>query len=241
MVSTAEAGGTVTNYSPRFSITGLTGSTPLEYKHAVEALDGSTAGPDTVNDVAGSGSSSTSSSRTTTLSSVASTSTVADSSQTSTLTKMHTSTMTPTSTASQTHNAAPHKEQATATTTSTAHLMPGGSLHEDQGGLSTEAVVGIAVAGAIFGVTLFCLIAWVMIRKRRSRQAVAVNGGKAYIDDKAELCAEPPKLQSTSTLSELSSDGGKLTELSSTSEVVEAPDRMRLPELDPNNVRAELP
>lgn len=51
MISTAKDGGTVTNYSPRFSLTGLTGTTLATYVRQVTALQGSTAGPATVNDV----------------------------------------------------------------------------------------------------------------------------------------------------------------------------------------------
>ncbi|KAK5133792.1 hypothetical protein LTR08_007221 [Meristemomyces frigidus] len=51
MVSTSSDGGTVINYSSRFSMPGMTGTTPAANADAVTALDGATAGPDTVNDV----------------------------------------------------------------------------------------------------------------------------------------------------------------------------------------------
>lgn len=51
MISTAKDGGTVTNYSPRFTITGLTGVTNPKYVQQVNELGGTTSGPDTVNDV----------------------------------------------------------------------------------------------------------------------------------------------------------------------------------------------
>lgn len=51
MISTAKEGGTVTNYSNRFTVTGLTGVTPATYQQAVTALAGSTAGPATENAV----------------------------------------------------------------------------------------------------------------------------------------------------------------------------------------------
>lgn len=51
MISTAKDGGTVTNYSPRFTITGLTGTTNAKYVEQVNELGGTTSGPDTVNDV----------------------------------------------------------------------------------------------------------------------------------------------------------------------------------------------
>lgn len=38
----------MTNYSPRFSITGLTGNTPLMYRQAAQDLNGSTQGPPAV-------------------------------------------------------------------------------------------------------------------------------------------------------------------------------------------------
>ena len=55
MTSTAKEGGTVINYSERFTITGMTGTTTAAIQKAVTALGGSTAGPPTVNDVAAGG------------------------------------------------------------------------------------------------------------------------------------------------------------------------------------------
>ena len=49
MISTATEGGTVINYSDRFTLTGMTGVTPPNY---VSAIPGGTAGPATVNQVA---------------------------------------------------------------------------------------------------------------------------------------------------------------------------------------------
>lgn len=51
MISNGKDGGTVTNYSDRFTLTGMTGKTTSTYQAAVQALAGSTAGPPTVNDV----------------------------------------------------------------------------------------------------------------------------------------------------------------------------------------------
>jgi hypothetical protein len=51
MISTAKEGGTIINYSDRFTITGMTGTTTAAVQKAVSALGGSTAGPPTVNDV----------------------------------------------------------------------------------------------------------------------------------------------------------------------------------------------
>lgn len=51
MVSTATDGGTVTNFSDRFTITGMTGTTDATYVKAVAAIDG-TDGPETEDNVA---------------------------------------------------------------------------------------------------------------------------------------------------------------------------------------------
>ncbi|EME43883.1 hypothetical protein DOTSEDRAFT_71630 [Dothistroma septosporum NZE10] len=51
MIATATDGGTVTYYSSRFNMPGMTGTTPAEYATAAAAVSG-TDGPDTVNAVA---------------------------------------------------------------------------------------------------------------------------------------------------------------------------------------------
>ena len=51
MISTANQGGTVINYSNRFTLKGMTGSLQQTYIEAVKALDGNTTGPPTVNEV----------------------------------------------------------------------------------------------------------------------------------------------------------------------------------------------
>ncbi|KAF2163841.1 hypothetical protein M409DRAFT_56956 [Zasmidium cellare ATCC 36951] len=51
IISTAKEGGTVINYSKRFSLTGMTGTTPQKYVTAAAAVSG-TDGPETVNQVA---------------------------------------------------------------------------------------------------------------------------------------------------------------------------------------------
>ena len=51
MISTAKEGGTIINYSDRFTITGMTGTTTPAIQKAVTALGGTTAGPPTVNSV----------------------------------------------------------------------------------------------------------------------------------------------------------------------------------------------
>ena len=55
MISTATEGGTIINYSDRFTITGMTGTVTTSVKNAVNALGGSTAGPPTENDVTNGG------------------------------------------------------------------------------------------------------------------------------------------------------------------------------------------
>ena len=51
MMSTAKDGGTVTNYSNRFTITGLTGTIPRQYTDAVAKLGGKSTGPEARNAV----------------------------------------------------------------------------------------------------------------------------------------------------------------------------------------------
>lgn len=51
MIATATEGGTITYYSSRFNMPGMTGTTPAEYATAAAAVSG-TDGPDTVNAVA---------------------------------------------------------------------------------------------------------------------------------------------------------------------------------------------
>jgi len=51
MISVATAGGTITNYSPRFSLTGMTGSFPANVIAGLQKVTG-TAGPATENNVA---------------------------------------------------------------------------------------------------------------------------------------------------------------------------------------------
>lgn len=51
MVSTATDGGTITNYSDRFTVTGMTGVTPDTYAKAAAGVDG-TDGPETENNLA---------------------------------------------------------------------------------------------------------------------------------------------------------------------------------------------
>ena len=52
MISTAKEGGTIINYSNRFTLTGMTGSVSPTVQKAVTALGGATAGPPTENDIA---------------------------------------------------------------------------------------------------------------------------------------------------------------------------------------------
>ncbi|GAB7339911.1 hypothetical protein MBLNU457_6437t1 [Dothideomycetes sp. NU457] len=52
MVSVASQGGTIINYSNRFTLTGMTGTFPPNVVQGIAAIAGSTAGPPTVNNVA---------------------------------------------------------------------------------------------------------------------------------------------------------------------------------------------
>jgi len=52
MVSVSSEGGTVINYSNRFTLTGMTGTFPAAVVQGIAAIAGSTAGPPTVNNVA---------------------------------------------------------------------------------------------------------------------------------------------------------------------------------------------
>lgn len=54
MISVASTGGTVTNFSPRFSLSGMTGTFPASVQAGAKGISG-TAGPASVNQVAGSG------------------------------------------------------------------------------------------------------------------------------------------------------------------------------------------
>ncbi|KAF2774366.1 hypothetical protein EJ03DRAFT_370451 [Teratosphaeria nubilosa] len=52
ITSVATAGGTYISYSNRFTMSGMTGTTPAEYTTAVTALNGATAGPTPINQIA---------------------------------------------------------------------------------------------------------------------------------------------------------------------------------------------
>lgn len=52
MTSTATDGGTIINYSDRFTVSGMTGNTPSQFSTPVADLDGSTKGPETQNNIA---------------------------------------------------------------------------------------------------------------------------------------------------------------------------------------------
>lgn len=54
MISVATTGGTVTNFSPRFSLSGMTGTFPANVQTGAKGVSG-TAGPASVNQVAGAG------------------------------------------------------------------------------------------------------------------------------------------------------------------------------------------
>ena len=52
MISNAKEGGTITNFSDRFTITGMTGSVTAQVRSAVSALGGSAQGPPAINALA---------------------------------------------------------------------------------------------------------------------------------------------------------------------------------------------
>lgn len=54
MISVASTGGTVTNFSPRFSLSGMTGTFPANVKTGAKSVTG-TSGPARINAVAGAG------------------------------------------------------------------------------------------------------------------------------------------------------------------------------------------
>lgn len=200
------------NYSSRFTITGLTGSTPLQYRQAAESFSNTTTGPNTVDDIANS---------TATVSSTASSSHVTISSSTTSIGS------TPVTIAATTR-----KAEATSTAISAPSSSPIASSN-----LSTTAQVGIAVACTVAGLALMAsIIAIVLVRRRKRTQTNAPHN--LFLDDKAELSAEQMTQHSPIAVSELSSDhawreaGGH--------EVVEAGSGERPPELDHMTVRAEL-
>lgn len=182
MVSTKQQGGTVINYSSRFSITGLTQQTPLQYKQAAESLDGSTNGPPAV----GRDASSTSIGQPSATSSDTSDQVTSENS------------ITPSATAVPTG-------EPTASQSATSPPTP-------SDGLSTGATAGLVAACVILGLALIAgLAAWFIIRRRRSAQGQVeeIAPQNPFLDDKAELpaVAEPkPPHRAWTNFTELSAE-----------------------------------
>jgi hypothetical protein len=212
IVSTVAEGGTVINYSSRFTITGLTGSTPFQYRQAAESFGNTTTGPDTVDDIANSTSTATSTARSSSATVFSSSTLIGSTSTTVVATK--------------------GSAEATSTAASTSFSSPSTSSN-----LSTAAQVGIAVACTIAGVAFIAsIIALILARKRRRTQANAPEN--PFLDDKAELSAEQMTQHSPIAVSELSGD--HVWQEAGGHEVIEAGSGERLPELDHTAVRAEL-
>jgi len=163
MVSSKQQGGTVTNYSPRFSITGLTGTTPLQYKQAAQELSGSTEGPPAV----GNGPS--------------------PSSSTSASATSGSASQTPSQTLDQ-----PNAGIVTATVTPTsAPTTSPSSTSSPSGSLSPGAIAGIAAACTFLGLALLAgLAAWYLRRRKQAEPEIEeIKPQNPFLDDKAELPA----------------------------------------------------
>nr|POE46824.1 hypothetical protein CFP56_00156 [Quercus suber] len=206
ITSSVATGGTVVNYSSRFSIANLTGTTAAQYRQAAEALHGVTDGPDRVgNGIVLSSSSS----------SAASTSTAT--------TPASSSVATATTTSTPTMSATP---QSVPTSTSTPAPAPS---------LSLGTKIGIILAIAAFFLLTSAVGLFFLIRRhRRIRAGIVPLGSNPFLDDKAELPASEHEMKPQSSHSNIS-------ELYAGSEVFEADDGARRPELDHTTFRAELP
>ncbi|KAF2772870.1 hypothetical protein EJ03DRAFT_172426 [Teratosphaeria nubilosa] len=181
MVSTANSGGTVINYSPRFNLTGLTGITPSTYRQAAGDLNGSTDGPSAKNPYSNSSSSASPSTAThSTATSLADMSTVITSS---------------------------NDARLTSTSTPTPQSYPPSTSH----GLSSLAKALIAMGSVIVGIALCASsVALVFVNHRRKQQKRARKIlDHPFLDDKAELAAvaDPSKMPSAVVVSELSHEG----------------------------------
>ena len=175
----SSSAGEVINYSDRFSITGLTGTTLFQYREAAEALNGSTAGPGSVGDSAGS---------TTTSVASASATTSQRSGPTYTNTLVTVTTKTPSSTT---------PPQTTSTSPS----------NSQDGGLSTSVLVGIAIAGVAIGLIGIALAVWAFLRKKRRREhgPVKLDDSSGSFEDVARKemsVAEPVELDPYSRIVE---------------------------------------
>jgi hypothetical protein len=221
MTSTIDTGGTVINYSDRFNLTGLTGTTPAQYRQAAEALNGATAGPDTVG---GSGSSSSSSS---------STSTATATSSTGASTSASTTTATASGSGSVATTTDTGRNQVTLQATASASAAA-------SSGFSSGAVAGMSVGITLAFIAVVGLVAaWLVMRHRRKPEKHQRIPESSFIDDKAELSAS--EIRSPTTVAMRSPTSSlTLSEMGHEGEVVEADDGMRPPELDHMTFRAEL-
>ncbi|KAH9834377.1 beta-1,6-glucan boisynthesis protein-like protein [Teratosphaeria destructans] len=210
IVSTASSGGTVINYSPRFNLTGLTGTTPPTYRQAAEDLNGSTEGPSSRNPYSNSSSSASASS-------AATPTTISQSTAASPADLI---------------NVTPSSNHAMVTSTSlpTPQSHPPSTSH----GLSSMAKALIAV-GSVGGGIALCAssVALVFLSHRRKQQRQARKMlYRPFMDAKIGLATIPDssKWQSAVAVSELSHEGA----------LVEADDGQPRPELDHMAFRAEL-
>ena len=180
------SGGNVVNYSPRFTITGLTGSVNQTYVDAVAKLNGDTSPPPREGSAIPSAAVSSSA--------------------------------VPTS--------ASNPQTVTITTSRQPDGTPGQTIPTNSGDSSNKGVlVGVGIAVAAFVIAIIGFGVWIFMRRKR-RHSI-----DNPFDDKNEVALS--KQPSVTTLSELSTEGRVV--------VVEAGDGQPPPEMDSNQIRAELP
>lgn len=184
------------NYSDRFTITGLTGTTEQQYRDAVVALNGKTNGPPSVGD----GSTST-------------TSTALPS----------TTTAGPATATSPTTLVTVTQEPSTTSTPQNG----GSGKSDNSGGLSSGALVGIAIAGVAVGLLGFGVALWMCLRRKRRR-----DSGMVKLDNNSDLSAEVFRKEMTVTTPPV--------ELDPYSRIVEADTGTPPAEMPSTNIRAEL-
>ena len=160
ITSSSSTGGIVINYSDRFTITGLTGTTDSTYRDAVKALNGSTNGPDSVGDSHSSASASASASA-----SLVSSTSIHRHSRTSTTPSIVTVT----------------KKFSTTSSPTTSHTL---SSKKD-GGLSNGALAGIAIAGVAVGLVGISVAIWTCIRRKKRKEQ-----GHVKLDSSTDLPGE---------------------------------------------------
>lgn len=173
------------NYSSRFSITGLTQTTPAQYSEAAQKLNGSTDGPPAVgNDASSATTSSASTSQATT---------------------------TPSKTLDGTTSSGTIVATATvAPTTESTSTPTADSSSTTSDGLSSGAVAGIIAACAILVGALLAASATWYIRRRRQTKGLPeeIAHQNPFLDDKAELSAvdEPKPPRAWTHFAELSTE-----------------------------------